>query len=66
MQRRRKIEFLLNDKTLQDLIAVHLQRMCVIESSEDVIDVSISAPDKDGVRTLRLSIEPDIQTIYHT
>jgi len=65
MQRVKRIEFLLHDRTLQDLIAVHLQTMSVIKSSEDVIDVSISAPDSNGVRTLRLNIEPDVQTIYH-
>lgn len=62
----RQLEIRLNDKTLQDLVAVYLQQVCLISSSEDVTDVTISAPDYKGVRIVRFTVEPDIQTIYHT
>lgn len=66
MQRVRELSCPLHDSTLQELIAVHLMQVCLIRSSEDVTNVTISAPDHKGVRTVRFTVEPDIQTIYHT
>lgn len=60
----RDIECYLNDQTLKDLVAVHLQTMSLIKSSEEVIDLTISLPNSEGVRTIRFNIEPVIQTIY--
>lgn len=62
----RELSLPLHDGVLQELIAVYLQQVCVIKSSEDVTNVTISAPDHKGVRTIRFTVEPDLQTIYHT
>lgn len=62
---RRELKVQLNDKTLQDLIAVYLQQMCVIEYSEAIADITIGTPDNKGIRTIKFVLEPDVQTIYH-
>lgn len=61
----RDIECYLNDQTLKDLVATYLQTVCLIKSSEEVSDLTLSAPNDAGVRTIRFKIEPDIQTIHH-
>lgn len=62
---RRELECYLHDQTLKDLVAVHLQTMCLVASSEEVTNLTIGPPNKDGTRTLRFNIEPDQQIIQH-
>lgn len=65
LPRVRELEVPLHEETLKDLISVHLQAMCLVRSSEEVSNLTISVPNKDGVLTIRFNLEPDIQTIYH-
>lgn len=65
MREVRELECYLHNDTLQSLIAVHLQAMKVVRSSEDVVNLSLSAPNKDGVHTLRFNLEPVVQIIQH-
>jgi hypothetical protein len=62
----KKIECYLNEKTLQDLIAVHLQCMKFVHSSEDVTDVSITpSPSQEGMYIINFTIEPKTELIFH-
>lgn len=64
LPRVRDLEVYLHEETLRDLIAVHLQAMTVVKSSEEVTHLSIGLPDEQGVRSIRFNIEPAIDTIY--
>jgi hypothetical protein len=61
----RKLETYLNDETIKDLIAVHLQCMNVIRSSEDVTALSFGEVGPDGLRKLNIYFDKDTQTIFH-
>lgn len=59
-------ESYIHDGTLRDLIIANwLIVNGVVKHGEDVTDLTISAPNDNGVRTIRFRTEPDIQVIYH-
>lgn len=61
-------ESYIHDRILQDLIAAHLQAMSVIPSSVEVQDMSISAPDRTGLRTITYKTfkTKAVELIVHT
>lgn len=62
---RREIESYIHDDTLKNLVIAHWLSNGFIADKDDVLDLSISLPNQEGVRTLRYHVEPNVQTINH-
>lgn len=65
MPKPKEIECYLSTSVLHDLIAVHLQSISVVHSSEDVGNVCLTPSANDGVYNLRFTVEPKTEVIYH-
>lgn len=64
----REIQSYIHDGTLQDLIAVHLQAMSVVNDDEEFISISVGEANSDGVRPISYKIikHKEVELIVHS
>lgn len=62
---KKEIESYIHDDTLKSLVISHWLMNGIVGQKEDVLDLSISLPNSEGVRTLTYNIVPDVQVINH-
>lgn len=67
MRQERTIEVPLNDGTLKDLVAQHLDAIGIIRGNEEIIRMDISQPNCADIRTVRFMFieEREPQIIIH-
>lgn len=58
----------LNDKTLQDLIAQHLDAIGILKEKDNILKMDIGNPDSKGIRKISFMFieEREAQVILHT
>lgn len=65
LPKNRQIESYINDQTLKDLLISHWLMNGFVGGKEEVLDLDVSPPNEQGVRTLKYTIGPELQTINH-
>lgn len=68
MRNIRTLEVYLNDNTLKDIIAAHLYATTHVSDDEEVLELTVGEPDRDGVRPIRYSIikNKEVELIVHS
>lgn len=58
----------LNDNTLKDIIAAHLYAVSALADDEEVLTISMSEPDEEGIRVLdyQLIKNKDVELVIHS
>jgi hypothetical protein len=64
----RKMESYLHNDTIKNIVAAHLYAMCRINDDEEVLDLTIGSPDRDGVCPIRYTViqTREVELIVHS
>jgi hypothetical protein len=64
----RDFESFIHDGTLKDIIAAHLYATTLVADDEEVLELTVGEPDREGVRPIRYKTikEKEVELIIHT
>lgn len=64
----KELQSFIHDGTLQDIIAVHLQAMSIVDDDEEFISISVGERQPDGKRPITYKIikTREVELIVHS
>lgn len=64
----RNLESYISDGTVKDLIAAHLYATTLVSDDEEVLELDLGEPNREGVRPIRYKIikNKEVELIVHS